>query len=109
LRNHENRIFQRGDWVIYEIHKVSTHPGPHAREVEPSPRGDDYRYAIEKQWIVTEVRGDDVFVRTRRGKVRIVSRHDRALRRPTWWERLTQRERFPRIADGVESPSPTLD
>jgi hypothetical protein len=102
MRTRASRDFRRGDWVIYEIHKSSNHPGLHAREVVPSSRGDDYQYAIDKQWIVTELRGDDVVVRTRRGKLRVVSRHDPALRRPSLWERLTLRSRFPRPGDTAE-------
>jgi hypothetical protein len=92
-----SRELDAGDWVIYRVTKHTTHPGPRAREVAPSPRGEFYSYAVEKQWLVSEVRDDgSLVVTTRRGKRRLVAPNDPALRRPSLWERFALRKRFPR-------------
>ena len=102
MRRTSDRTFQQGDWVVYEVHKASAHPGPRARRVVPSPRGEDYSYAVAKHWIVAAVRGERLIVRTRRGKIREVARDDPSLRRPSLWERLTERRRVPRLAPSPE-------
>lgn len=82
--------------MIYRLKKVSTCPGPHARDIDPAPRGESYAYTVEKQWRVTDVRDDGRLVLvTRRGKVHLVSPQDPNLRRPSLWERWHLRDRFP--------------
>lgn len=93
-----SRAFHAGDWVIYRVVKQTAHPGRRAREIAPSARGELYSYAVEKQWVVTQVlEGGRLEVATRRGKLRLVSTADPALRRPTLWERWRLRDRFPQV------------
>jgi hypothetical protein len=71
--------YKPGVVVVYHAHKDSTHPGLHAEEVEPSPNGDDYSYAVDKFWRVDEALPDGrIVVRTRRGK-----RHTLSTQAPT--------------------------
>lgn len=91
--------YKPGDNVIYRMTKHSTHPGPRAHDIRPEAKGDDYTYLVDKLWTVLEVRADGQLVlTTRRGKQRIVDPDDRNLRRPSLWERLVYRSRFPKIA-----------
>jgi hypothetical protein len=96
-RKTSSREFRVGDWVIYCVTKQTPHPGPRARMVSPARAGDLYAYAVEKQWIVAQVQDDGrLLLSTRRGKQRLVSASDPALRRPSLWERWWLRNRFPR-------------
>jgi hypothetical protein len=86
----------RGEPVIYCKSKYSSRPGPRARAVEPSPRGEDYLYQVDKYWVVAETPNNDtVVLQTRRGKRHVVRRDDPRLRRPTIWERFRFGSRFP--------------
>ena len=88
--------YQPGDWVVYAMPKASEHPGSRAREVTPTPHGDDYNYVVDKFWTVAEVRSDGkILARTRRGKEHVLDSHDPLLRHAKWWERLLHRKRFP--------------
>ena len=88
--------FQPGDLVIYAMPKRSRQPGPRARSIHPAPMGDDYAYVVDKFWVVIELVGDDqVLLKTRRGKTRIVRLEDPLLRKARWWERWRYRNRFP--------------
>jgi len=90
-----------GDFVVYTKQKVSSHPGPHARDIEASARGESYVYAVDKLWTVVELLDDGRFVAaTRRGKRHVLHRLDSQLRRPNLIERLRFWRRFPRV-DGV--------
>ncbi len=83
--------------------KHSTHPGPRAHDVRPVAKGDDYSYVVDKLWTIVEVRPDGKLVlTTRRGKQRVVEQDDRSLRRPSLWERLIYRSRFPKIGTELE-------
>jgi hypothetical protein len=94
--------FTKGVVVVYHAQKVSTHPAPHAVDVEPSSNGDDYSYAVDKFWRVDEVLPDgQIVVRTRRGKRRTISASDPALRPVSWWEWFFCWHRFP----PVEAPA----
>ena len=94
--------YQTGDLVIYTLPKRSRHPGPRARSIHPAPMGDDYSYVVDKFWVVSELVGDDqVLLRTRRGKTRIVQIEDPLLRKARWWERWRYRTRFPDPAAGT--------
>jgi len=89
-------VYHPGDPVIYRVSKSSTRPGPRAQAIRPSRAGNDYRYVIEKFWIIDEIRSDGMLVlRTRRGKSHVVPPDAAALRRPNLWERWWYRRRFP--------------
>ena len=97
--------FKPGDCVVYAKQKVSDHPGKHARGVFPAPNGDDYTYCVDKFYRVVAVQpGDQIVVLTRRGRQRVLSAEDPALRRARWWERLFLRRRFPAGLAGATSP-----
>lgn len=88
--------FKPGDPVIYRMTKHSQCPGPRAKSVSPSPNGDEYKYLVDKFWIVDRILEDGKLVlRTRRGKTRVISKDDFNLRPPTWWEALLYRNHFP--------------
>jgi hypothetical protein len=91
------REFQPGDPVIYRKTKRSERPGPRARKVQPSPKGEEYLYEVDKFWTVAEMRGDQLLLVTRRGKQHLVDRKTPNLRRPNWLERWLYRDRFPRL------------
>lgn len=104
--------FSAGDWVIYRKPKSSAAPGPRARAVAPARFGDDYRYYVEKFWVVVGLENDGrLRVRTRRGKQHVLSPGDLNLRRARWWERVLYRGRFRNVeaeargdnASGVEA------
>ena len=86
-----------GDPVIYTATKHGTHPGRRAREIRPEPQGEAYVYAVDKFWTVTDTRGRQIVLTTRRGKVHLVDADDPHLRRPSWWQRLIYRNRFPKL------------
>jgi hypothetical protein len=88
--------FRVGDVVVYRKQKSSVHPGPHARDIQPAPRGDSYSYSIDKFWRVIAVQPPNILVvRTRRGKQHQIAADDPALRHAHWWEWLLFRHRFP--------------
>ena len=90
------RRYRQGDAVIYRVEKHTTCPGPRARDVRPDQKGDYYRYVVDKFWCVAEVLADNKLrLVTRRGKEHIVQSDDPQLRRPSWWESLIYRRRFP--------------
>ena len=96
-----NTQFHPGDPVIYRKQKVSRHPSPRARCVNPAPRGDHYSYLVDKFWIVVAVQSDsEILVRTRRGKELKIQTGDPALRPASWLERLMFRSRFPAFVRG---------
>ncbi|MDA0810293.1 MAG: hypothetical protein O2983_11220 [Planctomycetota bacterium] len=90
------RTFQTDECVIYCVTKHGCKPSLRARSVAPAPRGETYTYRVDKYWVVDEVLPDNSLVlRTRRGKTRTVSANDPNLRRPSLWEKLIVRHRFP--------------
>jgi len=91
-------IFRPGDPIIFRVDKVSTHPGPRARDVEPSPRGDHYTYQVDKYWTVKKNLDDGrLLAITRRGKFHLIDPDSPRLRHPSWLEWLFHRSRFPSI------------
>lgn len=89
-------IFRPGDFVIYRMTKHSQCPGPRAKQVAPSPFGEEYKYQVDKYWVVDELLEDgQVLLRTRRGKTRVMRMDDLNLRPASWWERLLYRNSFP--------------
>ncbi len=90
-------IFNPGDQVIYRVTKHSDCPGPRAKAVAPSPNGDEYKYQVDKFWVVEKVLDNgQLQLRTRRGKTHILSPNDMNLRVPSWWEAILYRNQFPR-------------
>jgi hypothetical protein len=95
-RYNMSTLFRPGTVVVYRKQKSSPHPGPHARDIQPAPHGDDYSYTVDKFWRVVAVVADDTLVvRTRRGKQHTIAASDPNLRPTHWWERLFLRHRFP--------------
>ena len=91
-----SRPYSPGDPVIFHKTKYSPTPGPRAREVSPSPHGDDYGYIVDKYWLVKECRPDGmVLLITRRGKEHLVKEDSPNLRHANWWEKFVHRGRFP--------------
>ena len=99
--------FRPGDVVVYRKQKCSAHPGPHAREVEPMPNGDDYSYLVEKYWRVVAVHDSVLVVRTRRGKEHTIALSDPNVRPASWWDWLFLRHRFPPLAAPPNPPTLT--
>ncbi len=93
-----DHLYKPGDFVIYKVTKQSPHPGPRASKIYPAAHGDNYTYCVEKYWIVDHVdEQNQVHIRTRRGKDRIIDSHDPCLRPAHWWERLISGHRFPEL------------
>ena len=87
-----------GDFLIYRKSKVSPRPGPRARNVHPSDKGDDYYYEVDKYWTVSNVLEDGRLVAvTRTGKQVYLTPEDENLRKAGWIERFRHRRRFPSV------------
>jgi hypothetical protein len=98
------KSYEVGDWVIYTQKKQSPAPGPRAKNINPSQHGELYSYQVDKYWVVAEVKSsEELILKTRRGKERIVASSDVRLRKARWWERLFMKGRFP----GLEISSST--
>ncbi len=90
--------------MIFRASKSGPRPGPRAESILPSTHGDDYSYLVDKYWVVHEVRPDGSLVlRTRRGKLHVVTAMSPGLRRPSWFERWLYRDRFPQPGE-VDPP-----
>jgi hypothetical protein len=86
---------QAGDWIVYCKTKYSQHPGERARNVEPSAKGDEYCYTVDKFWVVESLTpGGQICLRTPGGKRHVVAADDPHLRCPSLWERIWYRSRF---------------
>ncbi|MEO8270266.1 MAG: hypothetical protein ABI557_11140 [Aureliella sp.] len=89
-------ILSVGDQVVFVKSKQSTAPGPRAQQVNPSLKGDQYSYVVEKYWVVVAVHDDaSVTLVTRRGKEHRVQLDNPLLRRANLWERFVYARRFP--------------
>lgn len=89
---------QPGDRVVYRKQKSSVSPGPRAKAVFASPKGEAYHYIVDKYWLVQQVFEDgSVEVRTRQGKLHRIDATDPRLRPATWWEKLVHAKRFPSL------------
>jgi hypothetical protein len=98
MRNLFNGELEPGDFLIYRKSKVSPRPGPRARNVQASEKGDDYYYEVDKYWTVADVLADGRLVAvTRRGKQVYLTPQDENLRKAGPLERLLHRRRFPAI------------
>jgi hypothetical protein len=89
------RTFSPGEPVIYRKSKCSSRPGRRAVQIDPSPRGEEYAYCVDKYWVVLEQRDGVLVVATRRGKHHTLRPDDPNLRRPSFWERWFHSARFP--------------
>jgi hypothetical protein len=88
--------YQAGDLVIYRVSKHSVRPGPRARNIVPTTKGESYAYEVDKFWVVVETCDTDcVRLRTRTGKEHVVPRDSINLRHARWWEKWLYRQRFP--------------
>jgi hypothetical protein len=97
-------LYRAGECVIYRKQKFSTHPGPRATNVWPTPNGDSYSYCVDKYYRVVAMRPDNqVVVVTRRGRRHSLAVNDPALRRASWWQRLLFRWRFPPFVPAEEA------
>lgn len=102
------RRFRRGDVVVVARQKYSTSPGPRAREVSPATSGDSYSYIVDKFWIVESCENGELRLLTRTGKAHVIAENDFRVRKPTLWERLFVKHKFPsqellRSSDSEES------
>jgi hypothetical protein len=98
--------FKPGDWVIYRKRKISSSPGPRARNTMPAAKGETYNYVVEKYWIVSEVAGNgQIQLVTRLGKQHVVPGDDPRMRRPTWWERWLYSGRFRAVENSLKNES----
>ena len=101
------RSIKPGDCVVYRKLKQTTHPGPRARAISASLKGDFYSYLVDKFWVVRqELANGKLLVETRRGKTHVIDKRDPNLRRATLWDWLRHRARFaqlqrPRPADAA--------
>lgn len=80
--------FKKGQVVVFRKEKHSTHPGPRAQNVRPARLGDMYDYLVDKFWIVVDIEGDDLVVKTPKGKVHRVSTQHPRLRKLRLHERI---------------------
>lgn len=88
--------FKRGDVVVFARQKHSTSPGPRAKDVTPASAGDTYTYVVDKYWLVAgQTDSGELQLLTRTGKQHLIAADDFRLRRPTLWERIFRRHRFP--------------
>ena len=87
-----------GDFLVYRKAKVSSHPGPRARNVQAAENGDDYYYDVDKYWAVADVLEDGRLIAvTRTGKRLYLQPADERLRKAGWIERVRHRSRFPQL------------
>ena len=92
--------FQPGDLVVYKKQKRSSCPGPRAHHIAPAVQDGKFSYVVDKYWVVAAVRNDDtIVVQTRRGKRHQISATDPNLRRTKWWQRLSNRSRYPQLEE----------
>ncbi len=99
--------WKSGDWAIYRKSKQGANPGRRAAQVIASPKGENYRYVVDKFWIVDEVLEDGrVRLVTARGKVHTIESNDPNLRRPGFLQRFLWRERFVQVEAGRSGGSP---
>ncbi len=87
--------FRPNDWVVYTREKHSLSPGPRAKNISPSPRGESYSYEVDKYWVVRQVQDGVLVLETRRGKQHSLPANDSRLRIANLWERLFFANRFP--------------
>ena len=87
--------FAPGDLVVYSKEKVGLRPARRAHHVSAAPLGDSYHYFVDKVWIVVDRDGNQLVLRTPRGKLHRLGTDDPHLRRTSWSERAWLRLRSP--------------
>lgn len=97
--------FRPGDWVIYKMQKASSSPGPRAQATTASSKGENYTYIVDKFWVVEAVEGDEVLLRTRKGKQHRINKGDSRMRRPSWLQKLMYSSRFKAVEASLENSS----
>jgi len=91
------RLFKKGDLVVYRKAKYTTHPGKRARSVDAASRGEFYHYVVDKFWKVTDVRDDGELVAvTRGGKQHVIPADDLNLRHANLLDLIRHWRKFPR-------------
>jgi len=91
--------YKPGDIVVFQKQKRSTSPGPRARHVAASRQGEEYSYVVDKFWMVVAVdESGKLHLETRRGKKHWVESSNPHLRKPSIWERIALRHKFPPAA-----------
>ncbi|QDV15147.1 hypothetical protein CA51_50590 [Rosistilla oblonga] len=87
--------YMPGDWVVYRKSKTGPLPGPHAQQVHPSPKGEQYSYVVEKYWVVKQVFSDGrLLLKTRRGREHIIDSADPGLRLAGFLRRWMHRDSY---------------
>jgi hypothetical protein len=98
LRRLSQGGFAPGDFLVYSKFKVSPRPGPRARNIQASEKGEDYYYQVDKYWALENVLEDGRLVAvTRTGKHVYLKPEDQNLRKARLLERLMHRRRFPTV------------
>lgn len=88
--------FTIGAPIVFRQEEVSTCPGPDARDVRPSPRGELYYYTIVKYLRVAELLSDGRIIAVARNSSRLCFwPDDSSLRKARLAERLVYHPRFP--------------
>jgi len=103
--------YRPGEVVVFMRQKYSQSPGPRARDVSPAETGESYTYVVDKYWLVAGMLDDgQLRVLTRTGKEHLINADDNRLRRPSLWERLFMRKKFPStdlLSESRTTPSKT--
>lgn len=95
-----------GDWAVYRKSKQSSSPGPRAEKVVATPKGETYAYVVDKFWIVENVLpGNQLELRTAKGKTHRIDAGDPCLRKPSWLQRLWWRRRFREVENSLNPPN----
>lgn len=94
-------IWKSGDWAVYRKSKQGANPGRRAAQVVASRKGENYRYVVDKFWVVDEVLPDGrLRLITARGKVHMIQDDDPNLRRPGFLQKFLWRDRFTLVEVG---------
>ena len=94
-------IWKSGDWAVYRKSKQGSNPGRRAAQVVASRKGENYRYVVDKFWVVDEVLPDGrLRLITARGKVHMIQDDDPNLRRPGFLQKFLWRDRFTLVEVG---------
>ena len=93
--------WKSGDWAVYRKSKQGANPGRRASQVVASSKGENYRYVVDKFWVVDEVLPEGrLRLITARGKTHIIQDDDPNLRRPGLLQKFLWRDRFTMVEIG---------
>ncbi|MFW5871237.1 MAG: hypothetical protein ACOC6C_04665 [Verrucomicrobiota bacterium] len=88
--------YEVGEFVVYHKPKSSPSPGSRARDIHPSPHGEEYNYIVDKYWIVSDIKDENTLeISTRTGKTHHISADDPLLRKANFKERVFLKDKFP--------------